>query len=220
MTMTAYIIAATHVLAQAVSESFPGAVGGTDARALIIGLLTGIAFGAILQRVGASSYEMIVNMLRLKDLTIMKFLFLAIAVGSVGMYIVDATAVANIGIAPFYLLGIVVGGLIFGAGWALAGYCPGTALVAMAEGKSDAAITVLGGLAGALTLSLAWDWVRSLLIDPLNYGSVSIPEVIGTRPLLVALVFAALLVILIMWLDRAVHEKEPEAGGKPGLMKP
>lgn len=206
------------IVAQAVNDAAPGIVGGTDARAIVLGLLTGIAFGAILQRVGASSYEMIVNMLRLKDLTIMKFLFLAVAVGAVGMYTVDALGTAHIGIAPVYILGISVGGIIFGIGWALAGYCPGTSLVAMAEGKSDAALVVLGGLAGAFTLSLTWDWIRPVLVDPLNYGGESLASIIGARPLLVAIVFAALLLLLITWLDRAGSKEQAQPGGRPGLL--
>lgn len=209
---------AAFIFAQALNEAEAGVVGGTGARAIILGLLTGIAFGAILQRVGASSYEMIVNMLRLKDLTIMKFLFLAVAVGSVGMYLVDTTGAAHIGIAPVYLIGISVGGIIFGVGWALAGYCPGTALVAMAEGKSDAALTVLGGLAGAFALSLTWAWIRPVLVDPLNYSGRSIPDLIGTRPLVVALVLAVLIIALILWLDRIGTGEHPEPGGRPGLL--
>ena len=205
--------------AQAAGESFPGIVGGTDSRAIILGLLTGIAFGALLQRVGASSYELIVNMLRLKDLTIMKFFFLAIAMGSVGIYAVNEFGEANIGIAPFYLVGITVGGLIFGVGWAVAGYCPGTALVAMSEGKADAAVTILGGLTGALTLSLVWDRIEPLLVDPLNYGSQSFPEILGVNPLLVAVVFAAMVVILLFWLDRLGAGRSAEPGGKPGLLR-
>ena len=179
-----------------------GAVGGVDATALVIGLLTGIAFGVLLQRVGASSYEMIVNMLRLKDLTIMKFLFLAIAVGSLGMYLVDAFSTAHIGIAPVYIGGLVVGGLIFGVGWALAGYCPGTVLVAAGEGKADAFITILGGLAGALTLALVWDYIEPLLIEPLNYGSVSLADVFNVNPLLAAAALAAVIVLVVIYLDR------------------
>lgn len=215
MTSTAYI------LAQTASDTMNGIVGGTDARALIVGLLTGVAFGALLQRVGASSYEMIINMLRLKDLTIMKFMFMAIAVGSVGIYTVNQfwPDQAHIGIAPLYLGGLIVGGIIFGVGWAIAGYCPGTALVAMAEGKLDAAITVLGGLVGAFVLSLIWDPIKSALVDPLNYGSKSVPDVIGVKPLLVAVVFAVLAIIFIMWLDHLGKGETAEPGGRRGLLE-
>jgi uncharacterized membrane protein YedE/YeeE len=204
------IAATTAIIAQA-GDSV-GVVGGSNARAIILGLLTGIAFGAILARVGASSYAMITNMLRLKDLTIMKFFFLAVAVGAVGIYFVDTVGTAHIGIAPFYPLGIIVGGLIFGVGWALAGYCPGTCLVAMAEGKADAAITVLGGLFGAITLVLTWDWIKPALVDPLNQGSQSLAEWLGGNGLLVAAFVAAVIVAFVAYLDHIDRRRGTHAG--------
>lgn len=202
------------IIAQAAGEN-TGVIGGNDAGAIIAGLLTGIAFGAILQLTGASSYRMITNMLRLKDLTIMKLLFLAIAVGSVGIYIVDATSTAHIGIAPVYLLGIAAGGLIFGVGWGMAGYCPGTALVAMAEGKADAAVTVLGGLAGAFTLAMTWDWLKPVLVEPLNYGGESLAGITGANPLLAAVLLAAVIIAFVLFLDRIGNKSREEAQAGP-----
>lgn len=204
----------TLIIAQAASDTV-GIVGGIGAKALIVGLLTGIAFGAILQRVGASSFEMIVNMLRLKDLTVLKFFFLALAAGSLGIYTLDSLGTANIGIAPLYLLGITVGGLIFGVGWAISGYCPGTSLVAMGEGKIDAAITVLGGLVGALVLALTWDWIKPLLVDPLNFNA-NLPDVLGVKPLLVAIVLTAAIVAFVIHLDRVDAGRKPAARGSTG----
>lgn len=203
-------------IAQATTDSV-GVVGGTDTRAVIFGLLTGIAFGAILQRVGASSFEMIVNMLRLKDLTVMKFFFLAIGVGSLGIYVTESFGTVHIGIAPLYLIGITVGGLIFGVGWAVSGYCPGTSLVAMGEGKTDAVITVFGGLVGALTLALTWDWIEPNLVEPLNYGPKSLPDVLGVKPLLVATALTAIIVAFVMYLDHlSAGPKETTGGEAPG----
>lgn len=195
------------------SDEAVGIVGGTDFSAITIGLLTGIAFGAILLRAGASSFTLIVNMLRLKNLTVMKFFFLAIGVGSVGMYVVDAFATAHIGIAPFYLLGIVAGGVIFGAGWAISGYCPGTALVAVAQGKVDAMVTVLGGLAGALTLALTWDYIEPVLVQPLNYGSESIPDLLGVRPLYVALALGVIAAVFVAYLNQVDKRNGIVSGG-------
>ena len=202
----------TLIIAQAASDTV-GIVGGIGAKALIVGLLTGMAFGAILQRVGASSFEMIVNMLRLKNLTVLKFFFLAMATGSLGIYTLDSVGTAHIGIAPLYLLGITAGGLIFGVGWAISGYCPGTSLVAMGEGKIDAAITVLGGLVGALVLALTWDWIKPLLVDPLNFNA-NLPDVLGVKPLLVAIVLTAAIVAFVIHLDRA--GRKPAARGSAG----
>lgn len=199
------------------SDEAAGIVGGTDFSAITIGLLTGIAFGAILLRAGASSFTLIVNMLRLKNLTVMKFFFLAIGVGSVGMYIVDAFTTAHIGIAPFYLLGIVTGGVIFGVGWAISGYCPGTSLVAVAQGKVDAMVTVLGGLVGALTLALTWDYIEPVLVQPLNYGSKSIPDLLGANPLAVAVALGIIAAAFVAYLNQVDKRNGIVSDGSPRL---
>ena len=120
---------------------------------LALGLALGAFFGALLQLSGASSHTKIVNALRLKDLTIMKLILVAIGVGLMGVHLLDSFGLANMKVKELYLLGIVMAGAIFGVGFALTGYCPGTALAACAEGKPDAWVTVLGGLCGALAFA-------------------------------------------------------------------
>ncbi|HEX9155157.1 MAG TPA: YeeE/YedE thiosulfate transporter family protein, partial [Nitrospira sp.] len=113
---------------------------------LALGLLLGASFGALLQLSGASSHQMITNALRLKDLTIIKLIVIAIGIGLIGVYLLDAFGMANMKVKDLFLPGIVIAGAIFGVGFAIAGYCPGTALAAAAEGKPDAWATILGGL--------------------------------------------------------------------------
>ena len=97
---------------------------------LVLGLLIGVAFGAILQLGGGSSYKKIMGSLLLKDLDIIKLILMAIAVGTVGIYALDLADMANLNIKPTYVVGITIAGLIFGVGFAVAGYCPGTCIVA------------------------------------------------------------------------------------------
>ena len=92
------------------------------------------AFGAQLQLSGASSHTKIVHALRLKDLTIMKLILMAIGVWLMGVQLLDRFGLANMKVNERYLLGIIIAGAIFGVGFALSGYCPGTALAACAEG--------------------------------------------------------------------------------------
>ena len=127
---------------------------------LALGLVLGAAFGALLQLSGASSHTKIVNALRLKDLTIMKLILMAIGVGLMGVHLLDLFGLANMKVKELYLLGIILAGMIFGVGFALSGYCPGTALAACAEGKPDAWVTVMGGLGGALVFAFMFPEVE------------------------------------------------------------
>ena len=49
---------------------------------------------------------------------------------------------------------LVVGGLVFGAGWGLAGFCPGPALVSLGAGQPQAAVFVVAMLAGMYVFEL------------------------------------------------------------------
>jgi uncharacterized membrane protein YedE/YeeE len=163
---------------------------------LILGLVIGMAFGAILQLGGASSYRKIMGSLLLKDMDIIKLILLSIAVGTVGIYALDLVDMANMSIKPTYVLGITVAGLIFGVGFAVAGYCPGTCVVAAAEGKTDAIVTVFGGLAGALIYALVAPWMQGL-IGVSNYGKVTFASAFDINGLWIAIPFSAILFLLV-----------------------
>ncbi|MBU6481412.1 MAG: YeeE/YedE family protein [Nitrospirae bacterium] len=172
---------------------------------LLLGLILGAAFGAVIQLSGASSYSKITNALRLKDLTIMKLILTAIGVGLIGVHLLDALGLANMKVKDLYLPGLVVAGLIFGVGFAVTGYCPGTALAAAAEGKPDAWATVLGGLLGALVFAFMFPDLETYLLSFGRYGPVTIHGSFGIQGLLLAAPLGA----LCLWLAA----KLPAGGG-------
>ena len=163
---------------------------------LLLGLLIGMAFGAILQLGGASSYKKIMGTLLLKDMHIIKLMMMAIAVGTVGIYALDLADMANLDIKPTYVAGIAIAGIIFGVGFAVAGYCPGTCVVASAEGKTDAMVTVLGGLAGAMLYALVHPAMGGL-IGMTNFGEITVASALGINALWVAIPFSAFLFVLM-----------------------
>ena len=77
-------------------------------------LLVGIAMGALLQRVRASSPGMILANLRLENLSIIKFMATTIAVGMILVYLLDAAApqLLHFDIKPTYLIGVALGGVV------------------------------------------------------------------------------------------------------------
>jgi uncharacterized membrane protein YedE/YeeE len=118
-------------------------------------VLFGAAFGFALSRARATDPDAIAGMFRLQDLHLMGVIVVAIAVSALGLAVVRRRArrPALAGCAmevtpkPFHS-GVVPGGLLFGAGWALSGTCPGTALAQPGELKSYAVFTIAGILLG------------------------------------------------------------------------
>ena len=179
---------------------------------LSYGLLAGIAMGWLIQRVRASSPGVIVRNLRLQDLSIIKFMAVTIAVGSVGAYALGAMGVPlKLDVKPTYVLGVLGGGLVFGAGFALSGYCPGTCVVGAGEGRRDAVAALLGGITGALLFTLVYRWLEPLLVTPMNYGKITLADVFGAPAVVIALALAMVVVafvVLVPTQPRRLREME------------
>jgi hypothetical protein len=166
--------------------------------ALVYGLLVGIVMGVLIQRVGASNPRMILAALRLEDLTIIKFMATTIAVGMVGVYALGRVIPMHLDIKPTYVLGVLAGGLVFGVGFAIGGYCPGTCVVGLGERRTDALFALLGGIVGALAFTLLYRLLEAPLIKPLSYGKITLADLLHAPPLSIAVVVAAIFAA-VMW---------------------
>ncbi len=173
---------------------------------LTIGFLIGCAFGAILYMGGATSYRRILGTLLLKDMWIIKLMCTAIGVGTLGIWLLDLNGLANLSIKPAYLGGVAVGGIIFGIGWAVSGYCPGTCVVGASEGKWDAIFTVIGGLAGAAIFAMAYPVVEAALLAPLDFGKVTLQDITGLNSVYLALPLSAMLLSLAFFVLKDRYE--------------
>lgn len=165
---------------------------------LLSGLFVGIAMGWLIQRVRASSPGAIARNLRLEELSVLKFMATTIGVGAVGVYLLGAMgATLHLDIKPTYVLGVLVGGLIFGVGFALSGYCPGTCVVGIGEGRRDAIAALLGGITGALAFTLLYRVLEPVLVKPLNYGKITLADLLHASPLAVALGLGLVVLIVV-----------------------
>ncbi|MEQ9618474.1 MAG: YeeE/YedE thiosulfate transporter family protein [Deltaproteobacteria bacterium] len=130
---------------------------------LLYAVILGTLFGFVLHRVGASNPQRIIDMLRLTDFHLMKTTLFGIAVASVLLFLGVTLGIID----PSHLSveithwGVVAGGLIMGLGWAVGGYCPGTGVAALGEGRKDAGFFVIGGLGGAFMYILVHGRVSS-----------------------------------------------------------
>lgn len=168
---------------------------------LLLGALTGAAFGAVLMASGLSNPRLIIGMLRLKDLRLLKLLVAAICAGIVGVAVLDAVGAAHLGVKPLHLIALLAGGAVFGIGFALSGYCPGTSLAAAAEGRRDALFTVGGGLLGTAAFAFSYESLEPVLIEPLSFGSPTIHSWLGVSGLAVALPLGAVAACVVwLWL--------------------
>jgi uncharacterized protein len=113
---------------------------------IVLGLLFGIVFGFLLQKGGVTNYGVIEGQLLLVDFTVLKVMLSAVIVGMIGYHLLKHAGYVQSHAAEGSIGSNVVGGLIFGVGFALLGYCPGTVAGAVGTGAVDALIGGFGGL--------------------------------------------------------------------------
>ena len=146
---------------------------------LLYGLITGVLFGFFLQRGAVLRYDKQVGALRLIDMTIVKFMLTSILVAMIGIYILKDMGLVKLQLKPTILGAQIVGGLIFGLGWGVLGYCPGTQMGALGEGRWDAIWGIMGMLLGAALYAEAYPFMKATVLTWGVYGKITLPQILG-----------------------------------------
>jgi uncharacterized protein len=115
---------------------------------MIVHVLFGAAFGFVLSRAGATQYDAIHRMFLFEDLHLAGVIVTAIVLSAIGYAIFRRRSPGSLPQKPMQR-GLILGGVMFGVGWALTGTCPGTALAQIGEGTLAGLITLAGILIGA-----------------------------------------------------------------------
>ena len=148
---------------------------------LRFGLVTGMVFGVLLQRAKVLRYDKQLAALRFQDFTILKFMMSAIIVGMIGTYFLYDQGLVKLSIKPTILGGTITGGVLFGVGWALLGYCPGTSMGALGEGRTDALWGILGAIVGAALYAEMFPYLQDTLLKMHDYGKITLPQLLGVN---------------------------------------
>jgi hypothetical protein len=171
---------------------------------LLSGLCFGVIFGFLLQRAHIVRFDKQIGLLQLKDMTVMKYMLSAALFGAVGMFLFKDLLALSWDVRPFIPLAFSAGGLIFGLGWGICGYCPGTTLGALGEGRWDALWPFLGGVLGSVIYA---NWVHPYVyvytfhVGMLE-GGLDLHTALGVSHWLVIAVFGALCLALFWWFEK------------------
>lgn len=192
-----------------------------SAQNLVLGLITGIVFGFLLQKGRVAKFEVIVRQFLFKDWTVVKMMGTAVVVGAVGVYILVSADVASLHIRPALFGGVLLGAVCFGIGMAVFGYCPGTSVAACGEGRRDAMVGVVGMFAGAALFVAFFEQLEPVIDSLGDWGKLTIPDSTNTSPWL----WVSLLVVaggLALFFDRRRRIKaRPRASqlSQPDLLR-
>jgi hypothetical protein len=170
---------------------------------LLIGLLIGIAFGFLLQKGGVTDYNVIIGQLLLIDFTVVKIMLAASITGMLGVHLLRSLGLAQLHPKPGSIGASVIGGLIFGVGFAVLGYCPGTVAGAVGQGALDALFGgIVGILIGSGVFAALYPQLQKSVLSKGDFGELTLPEVLKVNPWIVVIPVAVALTALLWWMER------------------
>jgi len=173
-----------------------------SAKQLVLGLIFGIAFGFLLQKGGVAKYHILIGVLLLEDFTVIKVMLTAIIVGCIGIFSLYAMGLVKLHVKPTRYAANILGGLAFGVGFGLLGYCPGTGAAALGQGNWDAIAGVVGLMTGSYLFAEASGWLGKTLMKIGDRGKLMLPEVVGLRLSTFLIVFVPLLIVALVAVDQ------------------
>ncbi|QQE10524.1 YeeE/YedE family protein [Planctomycetota bacterium] len=132
---------------------------------IIAGLTTGLIFGFLLQKAHVTRYHTILNQFLFRDYTVLKVMLTAIITGAVGIWGMRAIGIDfPMHVKSAALAANIVGGLIFGIGMAMLGFCPGTGIAAIGDGSRDIYPGILGMIVGGGIFAEVYPSISSNLL--------------------------------------------------------
>lgn len=169
---------------------------------LITGAIFGLAFGFLLQKGGVGKFNVLIGQLLLQDFTVAKIMLTAIVVGMVGIFPLHHFAKVNLHIKPTRIGSNFIGGLFFGAGFALIGYCPGTAAAALGQGNWDALFGMAGLVAGSWIFAEFSGALKKTVQKWGDIGKVLVPDLLHAPRGIFVVIVAVLLTAGIFVMEK------------------
>jgi hypothetical protein len=170
---------------------------------LVLGLMMGVIFGFLLQKGGVTNYDVIIGQLLLTDFTVIKIMLSAVITGMLGVHFLRSIGLAQLHPKPGSLGASVIGGLIFGVGFGMLGYCPGTVAGAVGQGYLDALFSgVAGTLIGAGFFAALFPQLEASVLHKGDFGELTLPQLLGVNAWTVVVPAAVALAALLLIFEK------------------
>ena len=169
---------------------------------LILGFIFGIIFGFLLQKGGVAKYDVLMGQFLLTDFTVIKVMLTAVVVGMVGIFSMHALGLVKLHVKPTRYAANITGGLLFGVGLGLLGYCPGTGAAALGQGNYDAIAGIMGLMVGSYVYAETSGYLSATIQRIGDRGRIMLPDLIGMRVPVFLVIFVSLLVVALVILQR------------------
>jgi uncharacterized membrane protein YedE/YeeE len=171
---------------------------------LCIGFFVGIIFGFLLQKGGVTKYDVIIGQLLLTDFTVIKMMLTATVTGMIGVHLLQSLNLATLHPKPGSYGSVIIGGLIFGIGFGLLGYCPGTMVGAVGEGSLDALLGgIVGMIIGAGLFSELYPKLEKTILSKGDFGELTWPQLLKVNPWWIIFPLSVGIIFLLLWIEKS-----------------
>jgi len=175
----------------------------------VVAFLIGIGFGFFLEQGGFGNSRKLALQFYFRDMTVFKVMFTAIITAMAGLIFFSAFGWIDmdlVSLNPTYAWSGIAGGLVMGVGFAVGGYCPGTAIVGLATLKTDAPFYLAGILGGMFVFGELEPWLHGFFVSGFWGDRLTLPQVLGVSAGVVG--FAVICVALLGFWGAEFLEKK------------
>jgi hypothetical protein len=168
----------------------------------ILGLATGVVFGFLLQKSQAIRFEKQIGAMLFQDMTIFKVMLTAALVGMVGIYLLSDAGLVKLGHKPMNVGAVVIGGALFGVGWATMGFCPSTSVAALGEGRLHVLFAIAGMLIGAALYAHIYPFIQATIESWKDFGKISLSDALGVSHWVIIPLMWAVIIAMFYWFEK------------------
>ncbi len=188
-----------------------GTFGYSSSLWIAVGI--GFLFGFVLERAGFGDSRNLTNIFYFRDMRVLKVMFSALVTAMIGLIFLnwvglfDYSTLLEVSLLKTYLWPQLVGGILFGLGFVIGGYCPGTSVVGIVSGKLDAIVFFLGMVAGIWVFAAGFALWGGFYMSS-DLGRLTLWQAFGLRPEWMALAIA-LMALAAFWLATLAEKWAP-----------
>jgi hypothetical protein len=158
----------------------------------------------LLQKGGVTKYDVILGQLLLEDFTVIKIMLSAVVTGMLGIHLMKSLGWIQLNPKSGSWGKNAIGGLIFGLGFAVLGYCPGTIAGAVGNGYLDALIGgLIGIIVGSGLFASLYPRLRDGILRKGDFGNLTLPRLLKVNDWIIIIPLSGLIVFLLYLLERA-----------------
>jgi uncharacterized membrane protein YedE/YeeE len=185
--------------------------------AILIGLTTGLVFGFALEKSRVFEPGVIVGQMQLRNFLMLKIFLAAVITGLIVLAVLNGLFGVKLSLKPLLFKADIIGGLILGAGIALAGACPGTTLAQIGAGYRDAIFILFGGLAGALAYGYFDASITAFFAE--SGEKTGLDQFLGLPFWMAALAFALILAVVLWTIETSQPWRQETGADNDGVME-